>query len=404
MQTGGESFPRVKEDHFHRYVGYAAVILASYNGKEPLNSYLKKYFSVHRKHGSKDRRVIASLCYDSFRLGHSVSIELPVEERLLLAARVCEAGSFAKYISVPHKAISPVGTLPEKENATGEDPGVNQIFPFPGELSASIDQQAFGRSFLSRPRLFIRLRKGFEARVISKINQSGIQYESLSDKSLAFASTEKVTDVINIDAEAVVQDSNSQRTLDIALPWLQKKDAIIAAWDCCCGSGGKSILAVDLFPGLKLTVTDSRKKILDNLRLRFAKAGITSYSAGVADLQASNALPADMRGPFDLIIADVPCSGSGTWARTPEQLLFFDKSRLDTYAALQRKIVENSVDFLKGGGYYLYITCSVCKKENEDNVAYLQGQGTLELLGMEYLKGYEIQADTLFVAFFRKKA
>ena len=109
-------------------------------------------------------------------------------------------------------------------------------------------------------------------------------------------------------------------------------------------------------------------------------------------------------GPFDLIIADVPCTGSGTWPRTPEQLTFFHKKEIGSYAVLQRKIVENAVPHLAANGYFLYVTCSVFKKENEENVAFIQQKFQLKLLSMEYLKGYEMQADTLFVALFAPDA
>ena len=69
-----------------------------------------------------------------------------------------------------------------------------------------------------------------------------------------------------------------------------------------------------------------------------------------------------------------------------------------------KKIIENIViSHLRTGGILLYITCSVFKKENEENVAYILQNFQLNLLQMEYLKGYEIQADTLFVALFKSK-
>ena len=155
----------------------------------------------------------------------------------------------------------------------------------------------------------------------------------------------------------------------------------------------------DIFVNINLTVSDNRKNILENLRLRFSKAGIMNYKLVLADLQLPPA-SGFLAGQFDLIIADVPCTGSGTWSRTPEQLTCFRKKNIDTYVALQRKIIENAVLHLEPHGYFLYITCSVFKKENEENVAFIQQKFQLKLLKMEYLKGYEIRADTLFVALF----
>jgi 16S rRNA (cytosine967-C5)-methyltransferase len=98
----------------------------------------------------------------------------------------------------------------------------------------------------------------------------------------------------------------------------------------------------------------------------------------------------------------VPCSGSGTWARTPEQLHFFSKKKIDEYSILQQKIVSNAIEYLDEKGYLLYITCSVFKKENEENVAFIQKNLNLQLIKSQYLKGYEMQGDTLFAALFRR--
>ncbi|HEX7457933.1 MAG TPA: methyltransferase domain-containing protein, partial [Ginsengibacter sp.] len=167
----------------------------------------------------------------------------------------------------------------------------------------------------------------------------------------------------------------------------------------CAGSGGKSILAFDLFKNIHLTVSDRRKNILENLRLRFSKAGMAKYKLVAADLEKPSVEIQDL---FDIIIADIPCTGSGTWARTPEQLRFFKKNEIEKYALLQRKIIENALDHLKSNGHLLYITCSVFKKENEENVVFFQEKYKLNLLKVEYLRGYEMQADTLFVALFKK--
>ena len=109
-----------------------------------------------------------------------------------------------------------------------------------------------------------------------------------------------------------------------------------------------------------------------------------------------------MNESFDIIIADVPCTGSGTWARTPEQLHFFKNNEIEKYALLQRRIVGNALPHLKTNGHLLYITCSVFKKESEENVSFFKEKYNLNLIKSEYLKGYEMQADTLFVALFTK--
>ena len=101
-------------------------------------------------------------------------------------------------------------------------------------------------------------------------------------------------------------------------------------------------------------------------------------------------------GPFDLIICDAPCSGSGTWSRTPEQLAFFHPDRIGHYAKLQRAIVSNAIPYLKKNGMLVYITCSVFKKENEETITFIRDKFSIQSSPMELLKGYDKKADTLF--------
>lgn len=403
MQTGGTQSPStINGNHFHRYLQYAASILSSYKGSEPFHLFLKKYFSLNKKHGSRDRKLISSLCYNYFRLGYGVSKQINYDEKLLLSTFLCETNSsllldFFK----PEWNASIQLPLYEKLKVADEEFDGKKIFPFSEELSNEINFQQFSISFLLQPKLFIRVRPGFKDVVFKKIKSANFLFEELSNNCIAFANNEKVSDIIDIDKEAVVQDFNSQKTLDAVKQEMICGESEISVWDCCAGSGGKSILAYDSFKNISLTVSDKRKNILKNLHKRFAKAGLKNYYSFVTDISI---LPSqeEVRKKPDLIIADVPCTGSGTWARTPEQLHFFHKKDIDKYAVLQKKIIENTLPHLKINGYFLFITCSVFKKENEENVAFIQQKFQLTLLKMEYLKGYEIQADTLFVALFRK--
>ena len=104
---------------------------------------------------------------------------------------------------------------------------------------------------------------------------------------------------------------------------------------------------------------------------------------------------------FDLIICDAPCSGSGTWGRTPEQLSRFQKEKIEDYATLQKAIAVNASKCLKEEGLFFYITCSVFRRENEDVVEHIRQEAKLRLIEQRYVKGYEEKADTLFTALFR---
>lgn len=390
-------------NYFRRYLNYAISLLEDYKGSEPFHLYLKKYFALHKKHGSKDRKQISSLCYNLFRLGLGVSSTITIEEKLFLATFLFEkkASRLLEHFK-PEWNEKIELELPSKIKVVKNIFDIEKIFPFKEELSKEINFESFNLSFLEQPKLFIRIRPGKENAVFDKLKNANISFEKMNKSCLSFSNTTKITEVLNINKEAVIQDFNSQKTFDILKEEIQPRVSDFSVWDCCAASGGKSILILDLLKNIELTASDTRKNILQNLQLRFAKAGIKKYSSFTADLSISMSLN-QIETPFDLIIADVPCSGSGTWARTPEQLLYFDKKQILKYAELQQKIVLNAAKYLKDGGCLLYITCSVFKKENEENVNFIQHETSLELVKSEYLKGYEMQADTLFAALFKKR-
>jgi 16S rRNA (cytosine967-C5)-methyltransferase len=383
---------------YHSYLNSAVEILKQYKGEEPFASFLKKFFSLHKKFGSKDRKTISHLCYCFFRLG-KMNIDLPVEEKILAGLFLCS--------NVPNEILK--NLEPEWEKMTGLvirekfsilhfQFSIPDVFPWKEELSEGMDHKKFSESFFVQPDLFLRLRPGNEEKIKKKLKAAGISFETISDNCVALSNSSKLDSVIELNKEAVVQDYSSQRTGEILS--LVRRGPSDKVWDCCAGSGGKSIMLYDLYPDLDLTVSDIRKSIIVNLEKRFSEAGITKYKTIVADLTGS-----DSRLPtpdFRVILADVPCTGSGTWGRTPEQLFYFDKEKISEFVSLQRKIVSNIIPHLQPGGYLLYITCSVFKKENEDMVKFMKENFHLQIIKMETLKGYDKKADTMFAALLKK--
>ena len=284
---------------------------------------------------------------------------------------------------------------------------IPEVFPWKDELSEEIDHEKFCRSFFIQPDLFLRLRPEKEKMVTQKLERAGIDFKMISETCLALPNASKIDEVVELDKEAVIQDHNSQETGKLITGALTSSpNDKQSVWDCCAGSGGKSVMIYDIDPRIELTVSDIRESIIINLKKRFEKAGVKNYKSFVTDLTTSNFNPdsyRDQTSNFELIIADVPCSGSGTWSRTPEQLYFFEQSGIGRYAALQKKIVSNAIPHLKPGGSFIYITCSVFKKENEEVVTFIKETFPLKLKQMELLKGYDKKADSMFVALFEKE-
>ncbi|MGI8581532.1 MAG: methyltransferase domain-containing protein [Chitinophagaceae bacterium] len=382
--------------HFHSHLDSGISILKSYKGDIPFHIYLKKYFSSNKRYGSTDRKQIASLCYNFFRLGHSAN-NISIEDKILIGTFLCETKSSAVLQSIkPEWSFLIEKQLEEKLSILDSQFFIKDIFSYKDELSEGIDVEKFSTSFLIQPDLFLRIRPGNSKRVTGKLAGAGLIFKSVSKSCIALPNASKIDTVIELDKEAVVQDYNSQGIGDFFKLEVSNQESQINVWDCCAASGGKSIMAYDINPNIELTVSDKRESILQNLHKRFAKAGIKKYNSFVADLASDNRQLLTQK--YDLISCDAPCTGSGTWSRTPEQLFYFKKPAIEKYATLQKQIVQNVVPYLKPGGHFLYITCSVFKKENEDIVKYIEEKYDMEVQRMEILKGYEIKADTMFAA------
>lgn len=382
---------------YHSYINTAVRILNDYDPNEPFAVWLKKFFSASKKYGSKDRKQIAHLCYCYFRLGKALQ-QTPTEVRILIALYLCSDSDNPVLEALRPDLNKAVGSPLKVKIATLTDFTISpiDIFPWIDQLSALDDPEGFIFSHFVQPDLFLRAREEYSEIIEQQLIENNIPYEK-NQSSFTLSNAINIDTIVQINKEAVIQDISSQRIGEL-LEVVKKEIDFpqLAVWDCCAASGGKSILAYDVFDNIDLTVSDIRESIIINLEKRFALAGITKYNRLVADLtKQSGEL---FSSQFDLIIADVPCSGSGTWGRTPEQLFHFNEEKINIYSSLQKKITANVVQYLKAGGYLLYITCSVFKRENEENVENLLNNFPLTLVKMQMIEGYEEKADSMFAA------
>jgi len=369
-------------------------ILNSYDGSLPLHRFLPAYFKQNKQMGSSDRRWATRHIYSFFRLGKALPA-LSNEERLSVADFLCQ-NTLSLIVAKNLPGLANDITLPPEEKllrikAKYPDFDLTQVYPFHAALSEDVSTEQFLPSFFQQPDLFIRVTEADSAGIVEKLQNENIQVKAISDTALALPNGTKLETLLK-EGSYQVQDLSSQYTGRYFKP--NKWDKW---WDCCAASGGKTLLLHSFEPVIELLVTDLRESVLLNLDERFRLAGIKKYHKKELDLLQNNDQVLH-HYQFDGIILDAPCTGSGTWGRTPEMLTFFDERKINQFATIQKGIAQNVVKHLKPGKPLIYITCSAFAAENEAVVKQLTDTLPLELEKMELIKGYENQADTMFVA------
>ncbi|MDB5016842.1 MAG: rsmB [Mucilaginibacter sp.] len=370
-------------------------ILDEYPAEAPLSKFLPGFYRQNKQMGSTDRRIAGRLMYNYFRLGKAVP-QLPADERLFIAEFLCntQLNSFLQHFKPEWAACISFGIEEKLAMVKTVHPDFNleDVFPWTTHLSAGIDKEAFLRSFFVQPDLFIRVYKRFEQQVRTALTAGEVVFKDEGNGCFSLPNGTRLETIIPNQNWYEVQDLSSQQTARFFKP--QKWDYW---WDACAASGGKSLLLHDMEPNIKLVVSDIRESILANLYERFQQAGLTKYQSKLLDLTQNNDLLLHDYA-FDGIILDAPCSGSGTWGRTPEMISQFDGYKIDFFQRLQKDIVRNVVKYLKPGKPLIYITCSVFKAENEEVVDFIVKQLGLKLEQQTVLKGFDNKADTMFVA------
>ena len=152
-----------------------------------------------------------------------------------------------------------------------------------------------------------------------------------------------------------LQDAASQAVVDALLP-LPHGTRVL---DYCAGGGGKALALAAT--GADVLAHDADARRMSDLPERALRAGAT-----VRVLMPGTAAEA---GPFDLVLVDAPCSGSGAWRRQPEAKWRLDAARLAALAETQAAILDAAAELNRPGGRLVYVTCSLLEAENEGQVA-----------------------------------
>jgi 16S rRNA (cytosine967-C5)-methyltransferase len=165
------------------------------------------------------------------------------------------------------------------------------------------------------------------------------------------------------DAAMPVMDDGSRLVAELAAAAAPQAGRV---WDCCAAPGGKTLVLARRLAGAELLATDASPRRLRALAERLKESGVGEHVRTV-DADAV-ALPKE-HGEFDLILCDVPCSGTGTLARNPEIRHRLRAEELPRQVVRQREILAAAFTHLAPGGRLVYSTCSLEREENEQVVA-----------------------------------
>jgi 16S rRNA (cytosine967-C5)-methyltransferase len=133
--------------------------------------------------------------------------------------------------------------------------------------------------------------------------------------------------------------------------------------DYCAGGGGKVLALAARHEG-RWFAHDADPRRMADLPARARRAGVEVRLCGTADLAAL--------GPFDAVLCDVPCSGSGTWRRSPQAKWSLTPERLAELTQAQTMILRQAAPLVTQAGVLIYTTCSVLTLENEAIVEAFQ--------------------------------
>lgn len=135
--------------------------------------------------------------------------------------------------------------------------------------------------------------------------------------------------------------------------------------DACAAPGGKSFAAaMEMKDSGKLTSCDIQPKKVKLIRSGAKRLGISILNAEAAN---GREFRPEWENRFDLVIADVPCSGLGIIRKKPD-IRYKEPEALGNLPKIQRELLDNLSRYVKPGGVLLYSTCTVLKRENQQNV------------------------------------
>ncbi len=312
--------------------------------------------------GSKDRAAIRDYVFDVLRRKRTASHygggQSP--RALMLGALREQGADLDALFSGEGHAPVPLSQSEQQIPAPPQDRATRMNLPdwlvplFDDSLGADADRAA--QALQERAPIFVRANIAHvtAAEAQAKLTEEGISTTFVPECGTALRVTDGARKLRNSEAYQSglieLQDAASQ-ALVAALPPGHR------VLDYCAGGGGKA-LAVAAQPNRTVSAHDIDPARMRDLPVRAARAGT----------QINILVQEQMTEPFDLVLCDAPCSGSGAWRRAAEGKWTLTPERLAALTEIQDDILRKAAALVKPRGTLAYATCSILNAENEDRV------------------------------------
>lgn len=333
------------------------VIASSRENGPPADSITTRYFKTRRYAGSGDRRAVRELVFRAIRR----SAEAPASGRAAVIGLAADDAELAPLFG-EGRGPEPIG---EQEKAAPASLVPEWIIP---ELSPLVGQDEWP-ALLERAPLDVRVNAARTDRDALLGDLPTARPTPHSPWGLRLAADSRVDDHPTFAAGLFeVQDEGSQL---IALACAPKAGERLL--DLCAGAGGKSLALAAAAPAADILATDSNRDRLSKLAPRAERAG-AAIATRLLNPPREVAELADWKDGSDLVLVDAPCSGSGTWRRSPEGRWRLTPDRLERLLVAQAHLLDIAAQLVRPGGRLVYAVCSLLSREGAGQAAAFLGR------------------------------
>jgi len=327
------------------------VIVSARDDGPPADTIVTRYFKTRRYAGSKDRRAVRELVFRAIR----TVAERPASGRSAVLALAGDEPALLELFGEP-RGPEPVADG-EPVASHGEVP--QWLVP---ELSPHVTSSEWP-ALLERAPLDLRVNVARTSRDAALTEFEAAQPTRLSPWGVRLAIDSRLDDHPAVESGLVeVQDEGSQLIALACLPLDESK-----VLDLCAGAGGKSLALAAAAPSARILATDSNRSRLSKLPPRAERAG-AAIDTRLLNPPNERAELADLQGEADLVLVDAPCSGSGTWRRSPEGRWRLTPERLDRVVELQARLLDMAAELVRPGGRIVYAVCSLLSREGAGQI------------------------------------